>query len=108
MGYGNDPYGQQMMGQQPQMGYGNNPYGQQQMPYGNNPYAQQQYMNQQNQPAEPEPKKKSNKKLFITIGIVLLVLILFGAFIFYVDHNRLWCDVFPFLWDADTCANYVR
>ena len=108
MGYGNDPYGQQMMGQQPQMGYGNNPYGQQQMPYGNNPYAQQQYMGQQNQPAEEETPKKSKKKLFIILGIVLLVLILIGAFIFYVDHNRLWCDVFPFLWDADTCANYVH
>ena len=110
MGYGNDPYGQQMMGQQPPMGYGNTPYGQQQMPYGNNPFAQQQNMEQQNQnqPVEKSGKKKSNKKLFITLGIVLLVLILISAFIFYVDHNRLWCDVFPFLWDADTCANYVR
>ena len=125
MPYGNDPYGQQMGQQMPygnnpygqtmgqQMPYGNDPYGQtmgQQMPYGNNPYAQQmgqQYAGMQNGQGEEEPKK-SKKKLFITLGIILGVLILIAAFIFYVDHNRLWCDVFPFLWDADTCANYMR
>ena len=108
MGYGNDPYAQQM-GQQPP--YGNNPYGQQQYmgqqtAYGNNPYAQQQYAGQQTQQESDSSNKK--KKLFIILGIVLAVLIIFGIFIFYIDHNRLWCDVFPFLWDADTCANYVR
>ena len=121
MPYGNDPYGQQMGQQMPYgnnpygqpMPYGNDPYGQQmgqQMPYGNNPYAQQmgqQYPGMQNGQVEEEPKK-SKKKLFITLGIILAVLILIAAFIFYVDHNRLWCDVFPFLWDADTCANYMR
>ena len=111
MPFGNDPYGQQqMMGQQ--MPYGNNPYGQQQMmgqqmPYGNNPYAQQQYPDMQGQQSEDTGKKK-NKKLFIILGIILLVLILIGAFIFYIDHNRLWCDVLPFLFSADSCANYVK
>ena len=99
MPYVNDPYAQQ-----PGMG--------QQMPYGNNPYAQQpgmgqQYAGAQNNQDEEKPKKKK-KKTVITLGVILGVLILIGIFIFYVDHNRLWCDVFPFLWDADTCANYMR
>ena len=110
--YGNNPYGQQQMGQM-QNPYGNNPYGQQQMgqmqnPYGNNPYAQQQQFYGAQAPAETETKSGSKKKLFITLGIVLAVLILIAAFIIYVDQNRLWCDFFPFLWDADTCANYMR
>ena len=129
MPYGNDPYGQPMGQQMPygnnpygqpmgqQMPYGNDPYAQQpgmgqQMPYGNNPYAQQpgmgqQYTGVQNNQDEEKPKKKK-KKTVITLGVILGVLILIGIFIFYVDHNRLWCDVFPFLWDADTCANYMR
>ena len=129
MPYGNNPYGQPMGQQMPfgnnpyaqpmgqQMPYGNDPYGQQpvmgqQMPYGNNPYAQQPGMGQQfsgtlNNQDEEKPKKK-RKKTIITLGVILGVLILIGIFIFYVDHNRLWCDVFPFLWDADTCANYMR
>ena len=112
MPYGNDPYGQQpgMMGQQ--MPYGNNPYAQQpgmmgqQNPYGNNPYAQQ-YQEPKNKKTE-DPEKAKKKKLFKTLGIILGVLLVIGIFIFIIDHNRLWCDVFPFLWDADTCANYVR
>ena len=45
MGFGSDPYSQQM-GQQPQMSYGNDPYSQQmgqqpQMGFGNDPYSQQ-------------------------------------------------------------------
>ena len=110
MPYGNDPYAQQQMGQQ--MPYGSNPYAQQQgqqMPYGNNPYAQQyQGMQQQQQQKTDNPDKKKKKKLWTTLAIVLGVLLVIGIFIFIIDHNRLWCDVFPFLWDADTCANYVR
>ena len=111
MPYGGDPYGQQTMMNQ-QMPYGNNPYAQQQpmmgqqMPYGNNPYAQQ-YPGMQNQQNDDQEKGK-NKKLIITLAIILGVLLIIGIFIFIIDHNRLWCDVFPFLWDADTCANYVR
>ena len=116
MPYGNDPYAQQqpgMMGQQ--MPYGNNPYAQQQPgmmgqqnPYGNNPYAQQQYQEPQKQKKEQDPDKAKKKKLFKTLGIILGVLLIIGIIIFIIDHNRLWCDVLPFLWDADTCANYQR
>ncbi len=114
MPYGNDPYGQQMnqpMGygnNMQQMPYGQNPYGQQQMPYGNNPYGQQQFAGNDAPQNDEEEKKGGKKKLIITLIIILVVLLLIGGFIFYVDHNRLWCDFFPFLWDADTCANYMR
>ena len=125
--YGNDPYSQQQpmgygnpYGQQPQMPYGNDPYAQQQMGYGNNPYGQQQnpygapygqqpYPGGMNQPGdEPEqPEKKKHTTLFIILGIVLLLLILLGVYVWYVDSHRLWCDsIFSFLWDADTCAFY--
>ena len=105
MPYGNDPYAQQQMGygQPQQMPYGQNAYGQQ-MPYGTNPYGQQGMTGQTQQEEAPE---KSNKKVFIILGILLVVLILIGAFLFYVDSNRLWCDFFPFLWDANTCAAYL-
>ena len=104
MGFGNDPYAQQQnFGQPQQMGYGQNPYGQQN-PYGNNPYGQQGMVGQM---PEEEAPQKSNKKVFIILAITLLVVILIGAFIFYVDSHRLWCDFFPFLWDANTCAAYA-
>ena len=124
--YGNDPYSQQQpmgygnpYGQQPQMPYGNDPYAQQQMGYGNNPYAQQQnpygapygqqpYPGDMNQPGtDQEQPEKKKTKLFIILGVVLLVLILLGVYVWYVDSHRLWCDsIFSFLWDADTCAFY--
>ena len=125
MPYGNDPYSQQQpmgygnpYGQQPQMPYGNDPYAQQQMGYGNNPYGQQQnpygapygqqpYLGGMNQPGEEQPEKKKHTTLFIVLGIVLLLLILLGVYVWYVDSHRLWCDsIFSFLWDADTCAFY--
>ncbi len=98
----------QMMEQQ--ISQGNNPYTQrrminQQMPSVNNPYIQQQAMQkpQNNKEAKPVIKKMS-----IILGIVFLVLVLLIAFVIFVDRNGLWCDILPFLWDADVCAHYVR
>ena len=96
-----------------------------QMPYDNYRYAQQHANNymvppqivdianpqQVVDPAVPqkkEAKPKKTKSCFIILGIIIIVLILIAVFIVYIDHNRLWCDVLPFLWDADTCAEYVR
>ena len=104
------PYGasyQDGSGQQvQQQGY---PYQQQQYPavgyYGQQPYPNYEA------PAEYETEEKSEedgkrKRLFIILGIVLVLILAIVGFIIYIDSNYLWCDVFPFLWSAEACAIY--
>ncbi|HOP02802.1 MAG TPA: hypothetical protein PLQ28_04680, partial [Flexilinea sp.] len=54
--------------------------------------------------SQDENAKK--KKLYIILGIVLVLILAIIGFIIYIDSNYLWCDVFPFLWSPEACAIY--
>ena len=53
-----------------------------------------------------QDENAKKKKLYIILGIVLVLILAIIGFIIYIDSNYLWCDVFPFLWSPEACAIY--
>ena len=58
--------------------------------------------------AEKEKKAPGKKKMtaIIVIEVIVIILLLLCIATVIIDRNHAWCNVFPFLWDADTCAIY--
>lgn len=102
--YGADSYQQQPY---PYQGYPQTPSQQypagyyQQQPYGG--YGPAAEYGQADNLQDENAKKK---KLYIILGIVLVLILAIIGFIIYIDSNYLWCDVFPFLWSPEACAIY--
>ena len=59
-------------------------------------------------PAGKEKKAPGKKKMtaIIVIEVIVIILLLLCIATVIIDRNHAWCDVLPFLWDADTCNLY--